>query len=97
MKEACIEYGALLNQFLNREISVEEFQERYLELFKNERRQLAEPLFELLDGLFGDIDAFSSDPQLIAEDPEYYLDEISLREKVCAVATRLSIFNCGLE
>lgn len=94
MKEACVEYGVLLDQFLNQEISVEEFQEKYLERFKNERRQLAEPLFELLDGLFGDVDAFSSDPQLIAEDPGYYLDEMGLREIVRVVAARLSFLKC---
>jgi len=35
-------------------------------------------LFELLDGLFDDIDAFTADPQLLAENPEYYLDEVKL-------------------
>lgn len=92
MSDAYVGYGLLLERFLNREISVEEFQARYLERFKNEPRQLPEPLFELLDGLFGDVDAFSSDSELIAENPGFYLDEAGLRERVRAVATRLSTY-----
>lgn len=92
MSDVYVEYGLLLDLFLNRKISVEEFQATYLDRFKNEQRQLDEPLFELLDGLFGDVDAFSTDLELIAENPEYYLDEAGLREKVRAVATSLSAY-----
>ena len=92
MRDAYTDYKALLDRFMEKAIPVEEFQTIYLELFKNETRQLSEPLFALLDGLFGDIDSFSADPYLLAEQPDYYIDEAQLREKVKVVANRLSFF-----
>ena len=91
MEEECAEYRSLLDRFLPRELSVEEFQSAYLDRFKNETRELDEPLFELLDSLFGDVDGFSTDPALIAEHPDFYLDEEGLRQKVDAAASRLSL------
>jgi Bacterial self-protective colicin-like immunity len=90
MSDAYADYGLLLDRFLSCAMSVEEFQMTYLDCFKNETRRLDEPLFELLDGLFGDADSFCMDPQLLAENPEFYLDEARLREKVQQAASRLS-------
>lgn len=90
MNEVYVEYRSLLEQFLSGAMPVEEFQMTYLSRFKNEARRMEEPLFELLDGLFGDIDAFTTDPQLLAECPGYYLDEESLRNRVRSVVSRLA-------
>ncbi len=62
-------------------MSVEEFQATYLKRFKN-KSPLGEPLFASLDELFGDVDSFTTDPGLLAEKPEFYLNEAGLREKV---------------
>ena len=83
------DYKLLLEQFLTSAISVEKFQETYLDRFKNEG-PLDEPLFKLLDELFGDVDSFTSDPQLLAENPGFYLDEAGLREKVRRIMSHLS-------
>ncbi|CAN7425103.1 MAG: colicin immunity domain-containing protein [Acidovorax sp.] len=88
MSNALVDYGALLEQFLNGAMSVEEFQGTYLDRFKNEG-QLDEPLFELLDELFGDVDSFTADQQLLTENPGFYLDEAGLREKVRNAVSRL--------
>jgi len=89
MSNAYVDYERLLNSFLSGEISADGFQRTYLARFKNEKRILDKSLFELLDELFGDVDAFSSDPTLLAENPTWYLDEIALREKVVDVSKRL--------
>jgi hypothetical protein len=89
MHNALIDYGSLLAQFLSGTMPVEEFQATYLERFKNEG-QLDGPMFELLDDLFGDVDSFTVDQQLLAENPNFYLNEASLREKVRSVANRLA-------
>lgn len=89
MSNALVDYRSLLEQFLNGAMPVEEFQATYLDRFKNEG-QLDEPLFELLDEIFGDVDSFTTDQQLLAENPGFYLDEVGLREKVRNVVNRLS-------
>lgn len=86
---AIVDYELLLEQFLSGAMPVDKFQAIYLDRFKNER-QLDESLFELLDELFGDVDAFTTDPQLLAENPSFYLDEAGLRQKVRQAAARLS-------
>ncbi|MDT4291663.1 colicin immunity domain-containing protein [Methylomonas sp. MO1] len=92
MRHSVVDYQLLLDQFLYNEISAEEFQRKYLDRFKNEMRHLEDPLFVLLDELFGDVDAFAMDPLLLAENPKYNIDEQGLRDKVNVVVNRLSIF-----
>jgi hypothetical protein len=89
MNNPSADYTQLLDQFLNHNISVEQFQTVYLNRFKNETRWLGGELFELLEELFGDIDAFSTDPQLLAAKPDFYLNEQQLRERVQQAAKRL--------
>lgn len=83
------DYVQLIERFLNGEVLVDEFQKAYLDRFKNEG-QLDEPLFELLDELFGDVDSFTTDPQLLAENPSFYLDEAGLRRRILQAMHRLS-------
>jgi Bacterial self-protective colicin-like immunity len=81
MSDVFVDYRSLLEQFLSGEMPVEEFQAAYVDRFKAERR-LDAALFEMLDELFGHVDSFSADPQLLAENPGLYLDEAGLRQKV---------------
>lgn len=89
MSDVYTNYRLLLNRFLEGAISAEEFQHVYLTRFKSEEKILDEPLFELLDGLFGDVDAFTADQELLAENPEFYLDEEALRGKTAQALKRL--------
>jgi hypothetical protein len=88
------DYGLLLKQFLQGEMSAEEFQIAYLHQFKNESRQFDEALFEVLDTLFGDVDAFCADPdkraELDAQIPGFYLDESELRQRVAHASEQLA-------
>lgn len=89
MGDVYTDYGMLLNRFLEGGISAEEFQCAYLERFKNEERKLGGSLYELLEDLFGDVDSFSTNQELLAENPGFYLDEAALREKTAQALKRL--------
>lgn len=65
MKRADLsEYLTLMDAFVLRRMSAGEFETKYLALFKNENRHFGSPIFEVLDKLFGDVDAYVSDPAL---------------------------------
>ena len=59
-----------------------EFQHAYLGKFKMETERLDDTSFDLLDRLFGDVDAYTSDQGLLDENPSHYLDETCLRTRV---------------
>ena len=90
MTDICQEYKLLFEKFLAGAIPVEEFQTVYLGRFKNEQRSLDEALYELLEGVFGDVDSFTTDQQLLVDDSDFYLDELQLREKVRQASIRLA-------
>lgn len=82
-------YAALLSKYLNGEMAVVDFQRAYLEKFKKEVARFDESTFDLLDTLFGDVDAYTSDQELLEENPSYYLDEEALRLRVVYTMTAL--------
>ncbi len=94
MSDIYTDYKLLLHGFLSGALSAEAFQRAYLERFKNESRALDDALFEILDELFGDVDAFCANPDLLAElrgtKPGFYLDEKALRVKVAQASQRLA-------
>lgn len=52
-------YLELLEAFLGAKMTTAEFERRYLELFKADDEIRPDPVFEILDRLFADIDAYS--------------------------------------
>lgn len=75
-------YVELIRTFVDRQISADEFEARYLALFKAETGRFAdENVFDVLDSLFADVDAYVADPAL-RDSPED-LDEEQLH--TCAV------------
>lgn len=88
MNKYLVEYEQLCEQFLNGTMSVDVFSETFIDRFKVEKH-LDEPFFLLLDEPFGNVDSFTTDTQLLAENPDFYLDEVDLREKVQQTVDRL--------
>ncbi|GAB3408840.1 colicin immunity domain-containing protein [Massilia agilis] len=86
MSNVAQDYRDLLQRFLSNQLEAQEFQTAYLEKFQNEKRHLSEELYEVLDALFGDVDAFCPDPELLAklnaDLPGFYLSEPVLRTRV---------------
>ena len=83
------EYVTMMQHFLDGNIPTPDFEKSYLSKFKNEPRNLDDKEFEILDALFGDIDAYTSDASLIAENPNFYVNESQLRESVAMAVKKL--------
>ena len=72
-------YILLITQFVIGEITASQFEDRYLEIFKNESNQLPEHVYNILNKLFSNVDSYCDDPNL--RDEEDLDDEALL---VCA-------------
>ena len=57
-------YWALIEAFVEGRLRATEFESIYLDLFLNDPTMWSEDLFDILDRLFGDVDAYCSDPSL---------------------------------
>lgn len=57
-------YMQLISKFINKEISAQEFECRYLHSFKNDKHKVNGEKFDILDRLFADVDAYEADPEL---------------------------------
>ncbi|PAX52031.1 hypothetical protein CK510_21555 [Brunnivagina elsteri CCALA 953] len=71
-------YIILLEDFLSKKIDTNKFEQIFLQIFKDEEIFYSEIEFQVLDKLFGDVDAYCNDPNLI-EDPEFEITEEELR------------------
>jgi hypothetical protein len=70
-------YITLIGSFIDGKIQAVEFESKYLKLFKEERQILSTQIYEILNKLFTDVDAFCSDPAL---QNRYSINESQLRE-----------------
>lgn len=61
---AITKYKVLLNQFVDREVSAPQFEAAFLEMFKNEPSIFPEDIYEILNNLFIDVDAYCEDESL---------------------------------
>lgn len=71
-------YIKLLEEFAGNKISADEFEQRFLQLFKSDNNLQPGREFKILDKLFANVDAYCSDPDLI-EDPRFDIGEVQLR------------------
>lgn len=82
MESVIEDYLRLLNEFIAGGATANAFRDKYVELFKGECRELDNLVYEVLEEIFGDCDAFSDDCSLILQNPEFYIDELTLKKKV---------------
>ncbi len=71
-------YIKLLEEFAGNNITADEFEQRFLQLFKSDNNLQPGREFKILDKLFADVDAYCSDPDLI-EDPRFNIDGVQLQ------------------
>ncbi|MBC6427309.1 MAG: hypothetical protein GDA51_12790 [Ekhidna sp.] len=71
-------YRKLIFQFVNKEISADQFEKDYISLFREFRdtgKVLEDVVSDIISELFTDVDAYCSDPELRDDDD---IDEIEL-------------------
>jgi len=71
-------YILLLMQFVSGKITAAQFERSYLEMFKNEQEVFPENVYEVLNNLFLDVDAYCGDPSLRTKED---LDDDGLRSR----------------
>lgn len=77
MRRAELEsYFELLKSFHVGETTADQFEARYLALFKTDQRLFPNEIFNVLNQLFSDVDVFVADPKIRGNDD---LDEQQLR------------------
>ena len=79
-------YDELIKSFLDRDISVEEFEESYFEKIREDKNPMSDELFHILDWLFAEIDYFSNDPETFPDD---YITEDQLRDSAAQTLQKL--------
>jgi hypothetical protein len=57
-------YRELIQRFVIGEVSADEFESSYLSYFKKDQNQVGGDEFDILDGLFSDVDEYVSDLNL---------------------------------
>jgi len=82
--DALLKYVNLIQEFLSKRIDAATFEASYLTMFKNETVAFGGATFEILDGVFNDVDAFCQNPALRGPND---LDEDQLRD-VCRSALK---------
>lgn len=90
---ALSEYKELIQLFVNRAISANEFEYRYLRMFKDDPTIRPEAEYDVLNRLFSDLDAFSPEPELRSEDS---LDEEQLRSAATSALEELTTLSSNV-
>jgi hypothetical protein len=82
MENVLNKYIQIISQFVNGLISVEEFEESYLQMVKNETVIFDYETAKVIETLFSDVDAYCGDPEIAnydVNDPFADIDENELR------------------
>lgn len=80
-------YRSMIKRFIDGESSADEFETEFLSYFKSDTKQTVSNEFDVLDGLFADVDDYVSDPGLRASVGG--LDEHQLRQRATTAYHRL--------
>lgn len=92
MKHSVETYVDLIERFLGRKLSAEQFSNAFVHLYKAEDALLEEPLFLLLDELFGDAESYTANPALLADHPDLYLNDARLESAARDILRRLKMW-----
>lgn len=82
-----VPYAVLLRSFLDRNLTPDEFEIIFLRLYKLDPTEWPPDLFEILDTLFADVDAYCADDGLRADVGG--LDADQLRDRAAIAFSRL--------
>lgn len=74
-------YLSLISDFTAGSVGAVEFCDRFITSFKEEKVDLPEREFLILDELFGDADSYTDDQELIVAMPDFYVSAEQLKER----------------
>jgi hypothetical protein len=80
-------YEPIIRRFIQGELSASDFESEFLSYFKHDGNQVVSDEFEVLDGLFADVDEYVADPRLRAAGGG--LDDNELRSRARRAYIRL--------
>ena len=89
MAESIEKYVLLITEFVIGVISASQFEQSYLDMFKRENNELPGRIYDVLNSLFLDVDAYCDDPSLR---DEYDLDDNQLLECAKAALGKLKLY-----
>ena len=84
-----VQYVILIRAFLEKRLTGQEFQLLYFSLFKSDSRHRPHEIFDILDGLFADVDEYCYDDEL--RQRVGGIDESQLRQRVRSAEKRLAV------
>lgn len=87
-------YNKLINSFINGNISAEEFDLKYLDLFLNDKTSYSQKLYDITQELFYDVEEFCIYPELREEGE---IDEDGLLNSAKIALKRLEEYKLELE
>lgn len=82
MSSVSDEYRSLIKIFLAGDLTIPEFSTKFLSKFKNKMRNIPNDEFEVLDEIFAYIDSYTTNFELLRDNPKFYLDEAQLKGKL---------------
>ena len=88
-------YDLLIEDFLNRKISVAQFERFYIDKFLEGDEPMIEDLFLELDWLFAEVDAYTDMPISEFPNPENYINEDQLRESAAKTLKEIRSMRAG--
>lgn len=83
-------YKALMEGFINMDISVEDFERDYLYSFKNETEIMEDTIFEVLNTVFEAVDCYWCEC-LPGQETAFEISEQQLRKEVSNALVKLSV------
>lgn len=75
-------YCDIIDKTLAREIPPREAAKRYFTFFADDNEVVEGPVYDILESIFEDFDAFTENTDLIPIKPDYYIDEETLRQRL---------------
>lgn len=78
------DYILFISRYINKDISVYDFEKGYLEMVKTEKTFFNAPENTIIQSLFGDVDAFCDNPEIAnydINDPFRDIDEEELNKR----------------
>ena len=93
MKKPSPKFKAVLDQFHNGVLSIDQFVLTYSELFLSEGSGYDKTFYQIIKEAAWAAEFYTDDPVLLAEDPDIYVDERQLRQIVETARTQLAAWD----